>query len=234
MVENFSYISIREVMSRLTRFTYLNNITLEQVIQYITDFIGKVGIPTIYTDKIITLEVESNRVMLPCDLIEILQVKNLRDGRCMRYNTDSFMNDSQGSTEDNTYKVQGRILYTTFENGKINVSYKSVKVDSDGIPMVPDTPKFLIAFEWYVRVIFLTAKLEGSTDALSLRVNTQALQNAQQEYAFAVGQCSNSFTIPSIDEMQSITGIWNQLIVRFNEHQKGFRNSGATEYIKNH
>lgn len=80
MVENFSYISIREVMSRLTRFTYLNNITLEQVIQYITDFIGKVGIPTIYTDKIITLEVESNRTMLPCDLIEILQVKNLRDG----------------------------------------------------------------------------------------------------------------------------------------------------------
>lgn len=234
MVENFSYISIREVMSRLTRFTYLNNITLEQVIQYITDFIGKVGIPTIYTDKIITLEVESNRTMLPCDLIEILQVKNLRDGRCMRYNTDSFMNDSQGSTEDNTYKVQGRILYTTFENGKINVSYKSVKVDSDGIPMVPDTPKFLIAFEWYVRVIFLTAKLEGSTDALSLRVNTQALQNAQQEYAFAVGQCSNSFTIPSIDEMQSITGIWNQLIVRYNEHSSGFRNAGTKEYIKNH
>ena len=236
MVEKYEYISIREVMSRLTRFDYLNNITLEQVIQYVMDFIGKTGLPNIYVDKVARLHVEDYRAMLPCDMVQVLQVKDLDGNICLRYNTDSFMNDVKGSNNkvDETYKIQGRIIYVTFEKEDIEVSYKSVKTDPEGLPMVPGTAKFLIAFEWYVRVIYLTARLESASDVLTYKVSAAALQNAQQEYAFAVGQCTSSFVIPSVDEMQSITGIWNQLIVRFNEHQKGFRNSGATEYIKNH
>ena len=86
MVENYEYISIKEVMSRLTRFSYLNNITLEQVIQLVSDFIGKMGLPGIYVDKIVTLEVEDYRALLPCDLIQVLQVKDLSDKTCIRYN----------------------------------------------------------------------------------------------------------------------------------------------------
>ena len=235
MVEHYEYISIREVMSRLTRFEYLNGITLEQVIQYITDFIGKIGVPNIYEDKIAELPISDFRTMLPCDVIQVLQVKDLSNRICLRYNTDSFMNDRlEEKKQDEAYKIQGRIMYVTFKEGKVEVSYKSVKTDCDGLPMVPGTPKFLIAFEWYVRVIYLTAKLESATDAIGFRVALTSLQNAQQEYGFAVGQCINSFVIPSVDEMQSITGVWSQLIVRFNEHAKGFRNSGAKEYIKNH
>lgn len=236
MVENYEYISIKEVMSRLTRFSYLNNITLEQVIQLVSDFIGKMGLPGIYVDKIVTLEVEDYRALLPCDLIQVLQVKDLSDKTCIRYNTDSFMNDTKGASDrsDRAYKLQGRIIYTTFEKGKIEVAYKSVKTDDEGLPMVPGTPKFLIAFEWYVRVYFLTARLETAADAFTYKTSAAALQNAQQEYAFAAGQCNNSFIIPSVDEMQSITGIWNQLLVRYDEHRTGFTHSGATEYIKNH
>ena len=66
------------------------------------------------------------------------------------------------------------------------------------------------------------------------KISPAVLQNIQQEYAWKVGQLNTEFTLPSISEMQSITGILNQLLPRVTEFKKGFKHLGDTEYIKSH
>ena len=77
MVEHLEYTNIREVLSRLTRHPLLVDTTLEEAVQYTMEFIGRIGVPNIYLDKLCTVEIEDYRGMLPCDLVQILQVKNL-------------------------------------------------------------------------------------------------------------------------------------------------------------
>ena len=64
------------------------------------------------------------------------------------------------------------------------------------------------------------------------KIQPDALQNFQQEYAFYVGQAQNKLVMPTLSEMESITNMWNTLIPRFNEFRDGFEKSGEKERIR--
>lgn len=221
MVTNYQYVNIREVLSRLLRHPLLQELNLETAIQYVVDFFGIMGLPTTYIDKVETVEIENFRALLPCDLISINQVKY--KGRCIRYMTDSF-NDCPHDTC--TFKTQGRVIYTSFKEGKIEISYKAMPLDDEGYPLLPDEPTFLRALELYIKKQWFTILFDMG------KISPAVLQNTQQEYSFAAGACNNTFIIPSVSEMESIRNMWNQLIPRFNEFKTGFKFQGSQEHLK--
>ena len=51
MIKEYNYINIKEILSRLLRHPLLQDVTLEQIIHYILDFIGIFGMPKLYQDK---------------------------------------------------------------------------------------------------------------------------------------------------------------------------------------
>ena len=66
------------------------------------------------------------------------------------------------------------------------------------------------------------------------KITPAVLQNTQQEYAWAVGDCQTEFNRLSIDKMESFTNSWKTLIMRVTEHDSGFINNSAREYIRRH
>lgn len=227
MWSEFNYISIREILSRILRHPLLEDTTLEEALQYTLDFIHAVGIPYIYTDKETTLKIENYRALLPCDLIAINQVYHEDSKKCIRSMTDTFINNNNDKGE-NTFKTQGTVIYTSFKEGTIKISYKAIPIDDEEIPMIPDNPIFLKALELYI-------KKERFTVLFDLgKININILQNTQQEYAFKVGQCISEFTIPSISEMESITRMFTTLVANTTHFDSGFKHLGNREYIRRH
>lgn len=231
MTNNVSFINIREVLSRITRHPLMTDIGLEAAIQYTLDFIAAMGLPKIYTDNLADIEIKDYRAMLPCDLVSIIQVRLKRTKECLRYMTDSF--GGYGTKEDDTrgehtYKTQGRVIYTSFKEGHIQIAYKAIPVDEEGLPMLPDNPIFLKALELYIKKEWFTILFDMG------KIQPAVLNNTQQEYAFKAGQCNSEFTIPSPSEMESISGIINQMIPRVNEFKRGFRDLGNKEYMRRH
>lgn len=221
MVTNYQYINIREILSRILRHPLLQDLSLEAAVQYTVDFFGIMGLPTTYIDKVQSVEINNFRGLLPCDLISINQVK-YKD-YCMRYMTDNFNNCPHNT---HTFKTQGRIIYTSFKEGNVDISYKAMLVDEEGYPLLPDEPTFLRALELYIKKQWFTILFDMN------KISPAVLQNTQQEYAFAVGACNNTFIIPSVSEMESIKNMWNQLIPRFNEFKTGFKFQGSQEHLK--
>lgn len=233
MIKEYTHISIKEVLSRLLRHPLLQDLTLEQVVQYTLDFISIFGLPKLYQDKEEVIHIEEFRGLLPCDLISINQVKECKSGVCMRSMTDNFMpqehydkNVGYKVPQELTFKTQGQIIYTSFKTGDILVSYKSIPVDKDGYPLLIDNSVFMKALELYIKrevftVLFDMGKIQGAV-----------LQNTQQQYAWLAGQLRSEFTIPSISEMESIKRSWCTLIQRTASFNDGFRNNGNQEYIK--
>lgn len=233
MIKEYTYISIKELLSRILRHPLLQDLTLEQVVQYTLDFIGVFGLPKLYQDREEVIHIEDFRGLLPCDLISINQVKECKSGVCMRSMTDNFMpqehydkNVGYKVPQELTFKTQGQIIYTSFKTGDILVSYKSIPVDKDGYPLLIDNSVFMKALELYIKREAFTVLFDMG------KIQAGVLQNTQQQYAWLAGQLQSEFTIPSISEMESIKRSWCTLIQRVTSFNDGFRNNGNQEYIK--
>lgn len=233
MVKEYNYINIREALSRILRHPLLQDMTLEQAVQYTIDFIGIFGLPKLYQDKEEVLHIEDFRAKLPCDLISINQIKECKTGVCLRSMTDNFMprehyDRSAGyrMSQELSFKTQGQVLYVSFKTGDVSVSYKAIPVDKDGFPLLIDNPVFLKALEAYI-------KREAFTILFDMgKIAPVVLQNTQQQYAWLAGQLQSEFTIPSISEMESIKRSWCTLLQRTSEFNNGFKNNGDQEYIR--
>lgn len=233
MNKEYQYISIKEILSRLLRHPLLQDISLEQVVQYTLDFIGIFGMPKLYQDKEEVLHIENFRTLLPCDLISINQIKDNKTNMCIRSMTDNFMpredyNRSTGSkkTVEMTYKTQGQVLYISFKTGDITVSYKSIPTDKDGYPLLIDNSVFMKALELYIKKEAFTILFDTN------KISPAVLQNTEQQYAWLAGQLQSEFTIPSISEMESLKNSWCTLIQRVSDFDRGFRDTGSKEYLK--
>ena len=234
------YISIRQIMDDIREHPLLKDINLERVVNYTYHFLRIVGAPRLFVDKVEEIKVENYRAKLPCDFIEVIQIRDI-NGNPFLYTTDNF-HESTNKTPQNqykcyidnfqyqnlTYKIQGNVIFTSVKDCIIEIAYKALVVDEDGFPMLPDNSPFIKALEAYIKVqqftiLFDTGKISG-----------QVLQNAQQEYAWAVGQAESDLHRMNVDQMQSFTNLWNTLLPRVNEHRNGFKTMNVQEKIRNH
>ena len=235
MTEEIRHINIREALSRTLRHPLLQDVNLEQVLQYVIDFIGLFGLPGMYEHKEAVLGIEDFRCDLPCDLISIELVKDCKSGLSLRSMTDVFNperknhhHDWHGRHSELSFKTQGRTLFTSFPCGKIKLAYLAVKVDDEGMPMLIDDPVYLLALDAYIkREVFVYLFDQG-------KIQQAVLQNAEQRYAWAAGRLETHFKMPSLSEMESITRMWNQLIPKVCEFDNQFEKLGNREYIRNH
>lgn len=231
MVNNFNYINIREVLSRLLRHPLLQELNLEAAIQYTLDFIGIMGLPEVYADKMTEapVEIREYRGELPCDLVSINQVRDHKTRQFYTSMTDNFNGrhcHMDHSSSNPTYKTQGRVIFTSVKETSLDISYRGILVDEEGLPLIPDNPVFLKALELYIKVEWFTILFDQG------KIGPAVLQNAQQQYAFRAGQCNSEFRVPSVSEMEALTNMLNQMIPRVNEFNHGFRRLGSKEYLK--
>ena len=230
MINNVTYTSLKEVASRLTRHPLMIDLTFEAIIQYTIDFIGTLGLPPIYLDKVVTVDIDNYRASLPCDLVAIRQVKDSKNNISLRAITDTFhlLHEENESIkrQEGTFKTQGNIIYTSFKKGSIDIAYRAIPVDTEGLPLIPDNSIFLKALELYIKKEWFTILFDMN------KISPAVLQNIQQEYAWKVGQLNTEFTLPSISEMEAISNMMSQLIPRTNEFRKGFKSLGNREYLK--
>ena len=245
MVKEYQYISINRILDELLRHPMLNNLTLEQVVSYTLTFIGANGHPKMYQDKIEDIDIHEFRGLLPCDLISIIQVKDLASGTCLRSMTDNFTPGMRPESPHHphhkhppylpplahrhgelTFKTQGRVLYTSFQEGKVQLAYKSIPVDEDGFPMIIDNPIYLDALRAFVKQEVFTIKFDMG------EIPSAVLQNAQQEYCWRAAQLNREFKLPSVSEMESLARAFNTMIAMPRHFDDGFKHLGDREYLK--
>lgn len=231
------YVSINTIMDRVTRHPLMQDISYDVVIDYVIDFITITGIPLAFEDKVTIVKIKNYRGELPCDFYEIIQVRlnkkvethnGVHVNHAIRYTTDNFhMSENKYDSTELTYKIQGNVIFTSpLKEGELEIAYKALPIDEEGLPALPDNSTYLRAVEAYVKKQWFTIQFDLG------KISQQAMAKADQDYAWAVGQVQSSLIVPTVDQMQSITNMWNTLIPRYNEHRHGFVNLGTQEHLR--
>jgi hypothetical protein len=232
MVTEVQYTNIQRVLDDLMEHPMLADLTLEQVVRYTVRFISKHGYNKLYQDKVADIEIHDYRGLLPCDVISIVQVKDTKNGLCLRSMTDSFYPKDETfrhtTNSEHSFKTQGRVIYTSFSEGMVTVAYKATKVDDDGFPMLIDNEVYLDALEAYITLKVYTAKFRSG------KIASGILQEIQQSYAVAAKLLETEFSTPSVSEMESMTRYFNSLIPRVKEFDRGFKHLSDRQIIKKH
>lgn len=253
MIKEIQYTNIKRVLDNLMDHPMLRDINLEQAVRYTLRFISLHGYPKLYKDKDAIIPIKDFRGMLPCDLESIIQARDLHSGVCLRSMTDTFnMGDPHEDSclgcknkpldkevkelyiphrhlhGELSFKTQGRVIYTSFPEGEVEIRYKSIPVDEDGFPLIIDNENYLAALEAFIKVQIFTIKYDTG------KINAGILQNAQQDYAFRAAQLQDEFTVPSISEMETYTRMYNTALMSMRHFDGGFRRLGDREYIRKH
>lgn len=224
-----NFISIRVVMDDLLSHPLLADLSFERVLNYTYHFMRIVGIPDMFNEKVGRVSIEDYRGALPCDMYRLIQVKDVETGVCYRASTDSFFHsDNKHEMLDLSYKVQGGVIYTSNKEGEIEIAYMAMQMDDEGYPMIPDNSSFIRALESYIKRERFKVLMETG------KLNANVFEYVDREYRFDVAQAGTSLLMPTYDEMQSFTNMWNTLIPRVTEHSHGFKDLGTREYLKNH
>lgn len=255
MVTNIQYTNIRRVLDDLTEHPLLSSLTLEQVIRHTLRFISLHGYPVLYKDKIDTVEIRDFRGLLPCDLISIVQVRDLDTDVCLRSMTDTFTPGMRPKLDERhhpkdlinnvspvgeyippmrkdmdepSFKTQGRVIFTSFPDGEVEIAYKAIPVDEDGFPLLIDNETYLNALEAYIKVKVFTVKYDTG------KVQAGVLSNAQTDYAWASHLLQSEMTMPAVSEMESLTRYLSTMIKPVTSFDTGFKSLGDREYIRRH
>lgn len=224
MVTEFNYIRLEEVLARILRHPLMQSMDYETGIQYTVDFLQTVGFPQTFIEKHKCISIKDYRALLPCDLIQIIQIKDAKSNKYLRSMSSSVYDKDKSNL---TYKTQGNVIYTSFKEGHIELYYKAIPIDENGVPLIPDNSIFLKALELYIKKEWFTILFDTG------KIHQNILQNTQQEYAFKVAQCTNMFIIPSVSEMQTITNMLNKMLPSNREFERGFKNLGTKEELRN-
>lgn len=132
------------------------------------------------------------------------------------------------SDNEMSFKTQGRIIYTSFPEGVIEIAYRAIPVDDDGYPLIIDDENYIAALEAYIKVRVFTIKFDTG------KIAAPVLQNAQTDYAWLSAQLMDTMTIPSLSEMESISRSLLTLIPNMRTFDRGFKDFGDREYLRKH
>lgn len=261
MIKEIQYTNIRRVLDNLLEHPLLRDLTVEQAVRYTIRFICLHGYTKMFQDKIDTVKIEDFRGLLPCDLISIIQVKDMHTGICLRAMTDNFpkgiephhheehphkdlLNNARRHHhlhisdeyipprhqhfEEPAFKTQGRVIFTSFPEGCVEIAYKSIPVDEDGFPLLIDNENYLAALEAFIKLQIFTIKFDTG------KITSNVLQNAQQDYAWRAAELGAEFSTPSVSEAESLSRLMNTMILSHTQFDHGFTHLGDREYLRRH
>lgn len=128
------------------------------------------------------------------------------------------------STYKETYIIDNGYVKTSFESGKICVSYAAFPIDEECYPLVPNDISFKEALFWYIYKQLLLGGFDKPNNKIDYNF-------ADQKWRFYCGQAQAAANFPDIDKMESFMNQWVRLIPQMDRHSLFFEHLNDRERI---
>ena len=236
---NDKFVSLQVLIDRVMTWPLMDDLPLDVAIRTVIDTIRDIGNKLFLKDVVAYLTISDYRVELPDNVVDIIKVVHingedaLTNRTSMKITSDPFFSsytdrNVQGERQTIAYKIQGKYLYTNFEEGKVQVAYTCIPLDSDGIVMVPDRSSIIKAMEysiireWYARK-WISKKIDYTT-----------YKEMDKEKMWYIGKASTDFMLENIDKRESLSNIVNTLLNNNYLYNSDFRGLGDKEFRRIH
>ncbi len=123
-----------------------------------------------------------------------------------------------------SYIVDCDYIKTSFESGKICLSYMAFPTDADCFPLVPDDISYKEAMFWYIFKKLLLGGYDKPTNKIDYAF-------ADNKWRYYCTQARNAAVFPDIDKYESFMNQWVRLVPDLNAHEIFFENLNDRETL---
>lgn len=234
------YVPIERIIENVRRdFDLVDQINMSDVIEWTFYAMGLIGADIVMIQKttdgnedlghLPPVKIENYRGQLPSGIYKLIQVREYTTGKAMRASQGSFITSNEQfnslGKQDLSYIINNSYIFTSFEEGYVEISYHSFPVDSRNYPVVPDDVKYIKAVESYI--IERLARREY----INNRLPQEKYRLLEQEWLWYCGSAKNSINSRSIDEMESMKNELARFFKRANLHDSSYASFGQKEQI---
>lgn len=238
MIEKF--ISIRVIIDRIMSREIFKSLQWDNAIRWSIDCFKLINNPEFFLEDIETIDIYSYRGRVPENLIRVTKLDVVEDAsiagsfsrQSTHTNSDPFLKDLPNRNIYNkpyntihSYRIEGNIVFTDLEEGKVQIAYTALPYDSNGYVMFPDNVKLIQAIEHYIKY----KHFEILNDLG--QIPDKKVFEEKQEYSFYVGAAQSEHFLSNLDKVESMINIQSQLLPDRNAHSSDYGNLGNKEYI---
>lgn len=167
--------------------------------------------------------IENFKGLLPCDFITLVGVRDADSEEQLKLSTDMFLltkNPYYNEGLGKEYTIQNNYIYTNFEEGNLNLTYKALPLDANKKPLIPDSEDVIDCV-----VKFLARQIAFKLWNLNL-LSPDKFQFMSGEFEMALRRAKNSLKTPSVDMMYNIANERNRIAMTTYQGDYGRRYTG--------
>lgn len=229
------YTSVYEIIERVLDTFDNEDVNFSSMVRHIADALLLIGSFKYLENKVETVKIVDNRGELPCDIIYINQTRYTKNKQSfpLRYATESFHSTWHDANSpdlkcksDYTYSLSGNHIFTSFEEGEVDINYRALATDDNGFPLIPDDIKFKLAVEYH-----LMSKVAEKLFLLD-KITSDKFQYIQQQRDWYIGAAQARGNMLSHDQMETLANQMTRLIEQPLAHSKFYRNQQVPEIFR--
>lgn len=125
------------------------------------------------------------------------------------------------------YTTKPGYINTCMPRGFVKISYYAIYTGEDSMPMIPDLESYKEAIYWYVTMkLMYPKKLKG-------QISQGDYYDIRNSYNFYRKQAYAEAMMPTVDDLSTISNIYNKLYPEINDQDTFFSTTGDEQNIYN-
>lgn len=125
------------------------------------------------------------------------------------------------------YTTKPGYINTCMPRGFVKISYYAIYTDEDSMPMIPDLESYKECLYWYITMkLMYPKKLKG-------QISQGDYYDIRNSYNFYRKQAYAEAMMPTVDDLTTISNIYNKLYPEINDQDTFFSTSGDEQTFYN-
>jgi hypothetical protein len=181
----YKYVSVYEIIEGVYRDSGIREeLDIWDVIEWAGEALELIGAGSSYVDLVGEICVKDHKVKLPCNFHSLEQISykgfplrlcsgsfgaisttpnnasttNYIDGE--KVDVNNFPLTNKEGEKGDCYYINDNFIVTSFDKGCLLISFKGIKVDKEGYPMIPDDDSYKKAIKAYIQTMLDRIMLE--------------------------------------------------------------------------
>lgn len=135
--------------------------------------------------------------------------------------------DSTMFSNELQYTTKPGYINTCMPRGFVKISYYAIYTDEDSMPMIPDLESYKECLYWYITMkLMYPKKLKG-------QISQGDYYDIRNSYNFYRKQAYAEAMMPTVDDLSTISNIYNKLYPEINDQDTFFSTTGDEQNIYN-
>lgn len=225
-------ISLKNILWKVMNHPLAKELSYDDAAMYAIEAIELIGTPLTLVDKETSppVKITNYKGAAPEDIIilkgVITEHGKVLDHNTGLHNTSGWENKDYSYTHGGNYIIESGVIKTSFQEGKVIISYKALPLDCDGYPLIPKDVKVRQAIHYYILHQHLSPLYDIG------KVSDKAYNRISQEKDWYIGAAQSSSQLAGMDHAESMLNSINRLLINDTASRNFYDTMGIKENLK--